>query len=158
MSVTVKKIAYNSISYIKNNEDLYELTWPTSINILLTKNKKDYVLNVNLSKGFKSDGASVPTIFSWFLPKWDTKNMTYNCGSMVHDCLYTASGCDNFFTREDVDDILRGIWRNAGISRFKAGVADVLIGWFGGGKKHWGSDNLNNKKNNLVKIDIIPTI
>ena len=28
--------------------------------------------------GFKCDGLSVPVVFQWFLPKWDSKNMLYN--------------------------------------------------------------------------------
>ena len=43
-------------------------------------------------------------------------------------------------SREEADDILRGIWRCWGMSRALAGLADKGIELFAGGKRHWGSD------------------
>ena len=149
MSVTITDIKYSDLIFIKKNSK-YVLDTPANIEVYYTKNKKEYKLSVKLKTGFRTDGASVPTIFSWFLPKWDNKNMTYNCAAIVHDCLYTLEGACNF-TREESDDFLRGIWRISGISRFKAGVGDLCVGWFAGGESHWGSDDLDNDKNDLIK-------
>lgn len=74
--------------------------------------------------------------------------MVYNCGAIVHDCLYTTKGISGLFTREECDDFIRGIWRISGISRFRAGVGDVCLFLFGGGDKHWGIDDLDNVKIN----------
>ena len=38
------------------------------------------------------------------------------------------------------DDIFRGLLRESGIGRFKAGCADKAVEWFAGGKNHWGAD------------------
>lgn len=113
--------------------------------------KSDVKLKVeaHIEAGFKTDGASIPKIFQWFLPSWDesgardsgvTHGDIYNIGSTIHDGLYIHKGF-GLFTREEVDDILRGIWRESGISRFKAGMADKAVEWFAGGSKHWGSDS-----------------
>ena len=154
MSITVKNITYTTMSFESPKKNTYQLTWPATISVTYTKNKKTYVLNVSLSNGFRTDGASVPPVFNWFLPRWDKKNMTYNAGAIVHDCLYTTKGIDGYFSRSEADDFIRGIWRISGINRFKAGVADMTIGWFAGGDEHWGNDTLNNK--DLIKMDVIP--
>lgn len=156
MAITVNKVSYTTINVEKENRKLFKLTWPATIDVLYTKNSKQYVLKLNLAKDFRTDGASIPPIFNWFLPRWDNKNMMYNCGSIVHDCLYTYAGIDNYFTRSEADDFIRGIWRCSGISRFKASLADVCLAIFAGGDEHWGDDDLDNKKNNLIKFDIIP--
>lgn len=104
--------------------------------------KSDVLMDIDLviKKGFMTDGASVPFIFTWFLPKWDKNNILYNVGAAIHDGLYIHKGF-NLFSREECDDILRSIWRQAGISRFKAGVADKCIEWLAGCSCHWGNDS-----------------
>ena len=49
-------------------------------------------------------------------------------------------------SREEVDDILRGIWRCWGMSRLLAGCADKAIELFAGGKEHWGNDGYKVRK------------
>ena len=91
--------------------------------------------------GFRCDGLSVPFVFRWFLKGWDESNPLYNMAGALHDWLYATKGNGGMFTREECDDIFRGILREAGKSRCKAGVADKAVEWFAGGKNHWGNDD-----------------
>lgn len=152
MAITVQSVNYSKIT-VGKKDGIYTFVNPATIIVTYTKNKKTYKLNVYLEKGFQTDGASIPSAFTWFLPKWDSKNMKYNCGAIVHDCLYTLKGC-GIFSREEADDFIRGIWRCSGISRFKAGVADKCLELFAGGDKHWGSDDLDNAKNKYMKLEV----
>ena len=104
-----------------------------------------------LYKGYTCDGLSVPKVFQWYLPKWDEDNSLYNLAGAIHDALYTVSG-SNIFSREECDDIFRGLLRDSGISRFKAGLADKAVELFAGGDKHWGNDTWNNKDKIHIKI------
>ena len=90
-------------------------------------------------EGFRCDGLSVPLAFRWFLPSWDSRNALYNVAGAVHDWLYTTKGY-SILRREECDDIFRGLLRESGIGRFKAGCADKAVEWFAGGKNHWGND------------------
>ena len=117
---------------------------------VLTKNVKttiadetNYLFTITLKKGYKCDGLSVPKAFQWFLPSWDKNNSTYNLAGAIHDALYTVKGFQRF-SRENCDDVFRGILRDSGIGRFKAGCADKAVEWFAGGKDHWGNDDFNN--------------
>ena len=104
-----------------------------------------------LDKGYRCDGLSVPVVFRWYLPSWDKDNQLYNLAGAIHDALYTLKGA-NMFTREGCDDIFRGLLRDSGISRAKAGLADMAVGLFAGGDRHWGSDTWNNKDKIHVKM------
>lgn len=118
----------------------------------IVKDDVKSIVDFHIRAGFKCDGASIPWAFRWFLPSWDKDNFVYNLGSTVHDGLYIHKGF-GIFSREECDDILRGIWRESGISRFKAGVADKCVEWFAGGGKHWGNDSYGVK--DLFKM-VIP--
>ena len=96
-------------------------------------------LTFTLREGFRCDGLSVPWAFRWFLKSWDSKNALYNVAGAVHDWLYTTKGY-SILRREECDDIFRGLLRESGIGRFKAGCADKAVEWFAGGKNHWGND------------------
>lgn len=113
-----------------------------SVVIVVDVEKSDVLMRLRfrINPGFRCDGASVPLAFRWFLPSWDKNNHLYNIGSSVHDGLYIHGGF-GIFSREECDDILRGIWRESKISRFKAGVADKCVEWFAGGGKHWKNDS-----------------
>ena len=104
-----------------------------------------------LDKGYRCDGLSVPKVFRWYLPSWDKDNQLYNLAGAIHDALYTLKGA-NMFTREESDDIFRGLLRDSGISRAKAGLADMAVGLFAGGDRHWGNDTWNNKDKIHVKM------
>lgn len=96
-------------------------------------------LTFTFREGFRCDGLSVPWAFRWFLPSWDSRNALYNVAGAVHDWLYTTKGY-SMFNREACDDIFRGLLRESGIGRFKAGCADKAVEWFAGGSNHWGAD------------------
>ena len=97
-----------------------------------------------LDKGYRCDGLSVPKMFRWYLPSWDKDNQLYNLAGAIHDALYTLKGA-NLFTREECDDVFRGLLRDSGIGRTKAGLADMAVGLFAGSDKHWGNDTWDNK-------------
>lgn len=92
-------------------------------------------------EGFRCDGLSVPWAFRWFLPNWKDDDQLYNTAGAVHDWLYATKGNYGMFKRSECDDIFRGILRESGIGRFKAGCADKAVEWFAGGSNHWGSDD-----------------
>lgn len=139
MSVKVLSVSYSSAAKTTENvPHIYEGDTKVYVNL----QKADIILKAvfSIRSGFKCDGASIPAAFRWFLPSWDKFNNVYNLGSTVHDGLYIHKGF-GLFTREECDDILRGIWRESGIGRFKAGVADKCVQLFAGGKRHWGNDS-----------------
>lgn len=90
-----------------------------------------------LKYGFTTDGLSVPKAFQHFLPAWDDNNVMYTLAGVVHDCLYGNKGFSTF-SREECDDIFRGILRESGISRFKAGIADKCVEIFA--RRHFKMD------------------
>ena len=92
-------------------------------------------------EGFRCDGLSVPWAFRWFLPNWKDDDQLYNTAGAVHDWLYATKGNYGMFKRSECDDIFRGLLRESGIGRFKAGCADKAVEWFAGGSNHWGSDD-----------------
>lgn len=145
MSVFVKSISLSS-SPKWIGSDPHELAEDINVLIAIEKDEKEWmVLQFALLQGFKCDGASIPWAFRWFLPSWAEEGCgfsadTYNIGSAIHDGLYIHKGF-GLLSREECDDVLRGIWRLSGISRFKAGVADKCVEWFAGGGKHWGNDS-----------------
>lgn len=104
-----------------------------------------------LDKGYRCDGLSVPKVFRWYLQSWDKDNQLYNLAGAIHDALYTVKGA-RLFTREESDDVFRGLLRDSGISRAKAGLADMAVGLFAGGDRHWGNDSWNNKDRIHVKL------
>ena len=91
---------------------------------------------IKLCKGFTCDGLSVPKMFRWYLPSWSDTNHLYNLSGAIHDALYTLRGA-NIFSREECDDVFRSLLRDSGISRTKAGIADVAVGIFAGSSDHW---------------------
>ena len=103
-------------------------------------------LVIKIETGYVTDGASVIWPFSYLVPKWRRKDDEYNAAPTAHDVLYMLEGVvEGEFepvklSREEVDDILRGIWRCWGMGRFLAGCADKAIELFAGGRGHWGSD------------------
>ena len=110
--------------------------------LLIVRADRDGVLSeltFTFREGFRCDGLSVPWAFRWFLKSWDNKNALYNVAGAVHDWLYSVKGV--MLKREECDDVFRGILRESGIGRFKAGCADKAVEWFAGGKNHWGNDD-----------------
>lgn len=115
-----------------------------------TDGKKEKVLlKITLCPGFMTDGASTFWPISKLVPQWKENDERYNAAPVAHDVLYLLGGIVEgehetiSLSREEADDILRGIWRCWGMSRFVAGCADKGVEIFAGGKNHWGNDGYN---------------
>jgi hypothetical protein len=108
---------------------------------------RDFLMTCLFKRGFMSDGASAPSFAQFVVPDIKAGNDVYNSAPFIHDGLYmckgTIEGAD--LTREECDDVLRGIWRIAGMSRLVAGAADLGIYIFAGASDHWGNDSNNCK-------------
>ena len=102
-----------------------------------------------------SDGASAPSFAQWLVPDIKKGNDVYNSAPFIHDGLYmykgTINGAD--LTREECDDILRGIWRISGMDRVVAGAADLGIKAFAGSSSHWGNDSNSCKHLFIAKFE-----
>lgn len=104
------------------------------------------LLEVELLPGYKTDGASTFWPISKLVPQWRKDDDKYNAAPTTHDVLYLLEGIVESelepvkLSREEADDILRGMWRCWGMSRLLAGCADKGVEIFAGGKRHWGSD------------------
>ena len=107
------------------------------------KKIRDFLLTCRFRRGFMSDGASSPDFAKKFVPDVKKGDDVYNAAPFIHDALYMLKGEVNGATlsREECDDILRGIWRIAGMNRLIAGAADLGIQVFAGSSSHWGNDS-----------------
>lgn len=143
MKVKSAFIAYGNARHWQEIDGYYMLKENLIVKITTDKGNFDILLR----DGFFCDGLSVPSLFQFFLPSWDDNNSLYNLAGCIHDYLYSVKGKTRVmtFTREECDDIFRGILRCSGISRFKAGVADKCVEWFAGSDKHFGNDPYNLK-------------
>ena len=113
----------------------------------LDKKSRPFLLTCRFRRGFMSDGASAPEFAKMFVPDVKKGDDVYNAAPFIHDGLYMYQGNINGLnmTREECDDILRGIWRIADMSRVVAGAADVGVHVFAGSPTHWGNDSNNCK-------------
>jgi len=116
---------------------------------------RDFLLTCLFKKGFMSDGASAPTFAQFIVPDIKKGNDVYNSAPFIHDGLYMYKGDINGadLTREECDDILRGIWRISGMDRVVAGAADLGIKVFAGSSSHWGNDSNNCKHLFVAKFE-----
>lgn len=132
----------NSNSKWKKTKTYYELVQDIRV---IFSDRENNIYDLKLKKGFRTDGLTIPKPFTWFLDRWDDRNAVYNLAGIVHDALYCIAGRNERgrnLTREQCDDVFRGILRDSGISRFKAGVADKCIEYFA--KSHFDSDEYDN--------------
>ena len=119
------------------------------------------LLHVEARPGFKTDGASTFWPISKIVPQWRKEDDKYNAAPTAHDVLYILEGIVEGehepvkLSREEVDDILRGMWRCWGMSRFVAGCADKGVEIFAGGKNHWGNDSYNVRRYVSAKWEVI---
>lgn len=118
-------------------------------------------LEIDIKPGFMTDGASTFWPVSLLVPQWRKGDDVYNAAPTAHDVLYILEGIVDGehepvkLIREEVDDILRGMWRCWGMSRFVAGCADKGIEIFAGGKNHWGNDGYKVRKYVSAKWETI---
>lgn len=152
---TVKRVTVLPFSVSKTRPFVFKER--SSILVWITRTyadgkKENSLLTVEIRPMFTSDGASTFWPFSMLVPQWREGDDEYNAGPVVHDILYILEGQIQSeagsvkLSREEVDDILRGIWRCWGMSRFVAGCADKAVELVAGGKKHWGNDSYNVKQ------------
>lgn len=152
MAVTVKKaFVRGPTSWLYRKDGWFRLLIDSTLALEIVKDEKRFVFDARFLKGYETDGLSVPKIFQKWFPKFDKVNILYNFSGMFHDWLYSVKGNtgDAVFSRSECDDLFRGILREAGISRTKAGIMDWCVGLFAGGSRHWGNDSRNCRE--LVK-------
>ena len=102
----------------------------------------------HLLPGFRTDGGSVPAAFRWFVPSWSEDNDIINMAYSIHDAAY-GSGLVH---RDIADDMLRGILRDAGLSRFKASTVCWAVNTFA--KSHYGPENDTNDCALFAKLQV----
>lgn len=90
--------------------------------------------------GFRTNGGSVPWCFRWFVPSWSSTNDLINIAYALHDGLY-ASG---LLHRSVSDDLLRGLLRDAGLSRIKASTVCYAVNKFA--ESHYQKDEYDTAK------------
>jgi hypothetical protein len=118
----------------------------TGSNLYGLQNRKA-LLTIKIRPGYKTDGASTFFPISLLVPQWVPGDDNYNAAPVAHDVLYMLGGIVDGvhepvkLSREEVDDILRGVWRCWGMSRFVAACADKGVEIFAGGKQHWKNDS-----------------
>lgn len=125
-------VEFSPFSWEDNADDLKQLVGSPSF-VLTCDDGNRYTFS--LREGLVWDGASIPAAFRWFLPNVDRLNLAYTSAGLLHDFCY-GSEC---LPKDKADDLFRGVMRDAGISRFKAGVADFAVRHFGA--SHYGSKN-----------------
>lgn len=156
MSITVLSVDHQVFrpKYDKNI-DLYEVAEHCSVWIFCRLQRaggsnQSLDIKIDFYPGFRSDGASGNFLTHLVIPRFDSGNMVFNIANFVHDALYATKGIHGMLTREECDDVIRGLWRISGMSRVKAGIGDVVLHLFGWTKKHWGNDSLKCK--NFVRF------
>lgn len=161
MSLTVNNVISSSQFLWRTAEDGSHVLKRTSMLVFeFTRFGVRYTARVRFcgeatdGEGFRCDGLSVPWAFRWFLPSWDKRNQVYNVAGALHDWLYATKGNYGMFCREECDDTFRGLLRESGISRFKAGCADKAVEWFAGGSEHWGNDGYGIRT--LARMEVRP--
>lgn len=135
-------ISADEIHCEKVNDEVYMLTRDFYCVVLEEGTNLTYLIKIQ--RGFMWNGASVPKLFQWFLPNFDKENNLYNVAALVHDAMYASK----LWNRFRADDLFRSILRDAGVSRFKAGLADKILIFAG---SHYGDDEYSVA--HLVTID-----
>lgn len=147
---TVERV--QATPFIVTGKRPFDFLENADIDIWLTRTFSDgrqerALLRIHLLRKYRTDGASTFWPVSLAVPQWREGDDAYNAAPVAHDVLYMLGGIVGseyeavHLSREEVDDILRGIWRCWGMSRFLAGCADKAIEAFAGGKGHWGNDS-----------------
>lgn len=121
---------FDKLVYHKDGE-LYVLD--QDLHVTATDDKGAVYL-FTLYKGFKCNGGSVPKMFRWFMPGWDDNVPLLNIAYCLHDWLYASS----YMPKEQADDLLRGLLRDAGYNRFHASTVCWAVNTFA--KSHYGHD------------------
>ena len=143
----------------------YLFTDPATVWIHFTRRMADGqkyrdVISVCLLDGYVTDGASTKWPVTLLVPNWRPGDDRYNAAPTVHDVLYGEKGLVPGLTaetpaldlsREECDDVIRGMWHCQGMGRFLAGCADKGLELFAGGKQHWGNDGYNVRDRAVIR-------
>ncbi|MCQ2092684.1 MAG: DUF1353 domain-containing protein [Fibrobacter sp.] len=154
-SITVQDVEIPYPFQLDDNGKMFWFTKDCKVNVYGTRRfpsqgvERKFVMRVTFKEKFMTDGASAPDIFGCVVPHYKEGNDLYNAAPFIHDGLYVHGGevfgLDKKLSREECDDILREIWKKAGMGRKIRGCADFGIELFAGSSKHWGksSDDLD---------------
>jgi hypothetical protein len=152
--------------FVTTEKRPFEFCGKAIIDIWLTRTftngkKERAKLVIEIYPHFMTDGASTFWPVSLIVPQWRNGDDDYNAAPTAHDVLYILKGIVEGdhepvkLSREEVDDILRGMWRCWGMTRFVAGCADKGVEIFAGGKRHWGNDGYKVRKYVSAKWETI---
>ena len=134
--------------------------WIRFTRTLATGRKYRGVISICLLDGYMTDGASTKWPISLLVPNWRRGDDRYNAAPTAHDVLYGLQGVirgltkttpDIELSREECDDVIRGMWRCWGMGRFLAGCADKGLELCAGGSQHWGNDSYNVRDRAVVR-------
>lgn len=153
MSLTVNRVVADPQAITEDKDGIMTLLSPCFVSIWYTQDGQPQNALFRFDEGFKTDGGSVPKIFQRWLPSWKDDDPKYNAAFLVHDFLYCTKGAYGHFTRDEVDSIMRGILREAGMKRFWASAADFCVGLFAGGENHWGDNSLDSRLKAEVRFN-----
>ena len=103
--------------------------------MILIRDENDETIVFEIKKGFKTDGGSIPKVFSWFAPSWKDDDNKYNACYILHDGLYASE----LVAKEVADDMLRSSLRDCGMNRFHASSICWAVNTFAG--KHYGIEH-----------------
>ena len=118
----------NEKSWIKNGE-LYQAIDDIFVTV---KDHDNMYYEWHLLPGFLTDGGSVPRCFRWFVPSWSKSNHVLNLAFALHDAAYASALLD----RNDADDLVRGLLRDAGLCRLRASTVCYAVNKFA--EDHYG--------------------
>ena len=120
--------------------NVHKFTWHEEKGLYVIDN--DFTINFRdelhrkyafiILKGAKTDGGSIPKIFSWFADSWRDDDYRYNACFIMHDALYASE----LFPKDTADDLLRSSLRDCGESRMTASTICWCVNTFA--KRHYG--------------------
>lgn len=113
----------------------------------ITLDDGTHVYRITILPGFRTDGGSIPKVFSWFVKGW-SDDYIYNACFVLHDALY----CTAYVTRYIADDMLRSALRDVGLNRFRASTVCFCVNNFA--SAHYGTENDENDNYDFVKYAV----
>lgn len=110
-----------------------------------------YAYEFNIAPGYVTNYASVPRRLQWVLPSYVLDDPVYNAFSALHDWLYSVGGDTGQYIlpRLTCDDIFSTGIRTSNTIQTRrcpgllVTLADLGVGLFAGGSKHWKNDSYN---------------
>lgn len=109
---------------------------------------KEYKYVLTILPGFRTDGASIPKMFQWFIKGW-SDDYKYNGIFVLHDALY----CSEYTERSIADDMLRSSLRDYGFDRLHASTVCWCVNTFA--KSHYGKENDENNNFDFIKWNVV---